>query len=47
MKKLPTKKQLEIYSKLRKKGLSVKLSDSLMGHPSLAKKILMIKRRKR
>ena len=41
--KLPTEKQLKYYLKLRKKGFSVKVSEDLMKHPSLAKKVLAIK----
>lgn len=44
--KLPTKKQAELYAKLRKKGLSIKLADNLIKLPSLAKKILSIRKRK-
>jgi len=40
IKKLPTKKQAELYVKLRKKGLSVEFADDLMKKPSLAKRVL-------
>jgi hypothetical protein len=41
--KIPTKKQAELYVKLRKKGFNVKVSDDLMKQPSLAKKVLNLK----
>jgi hypothetical protein len=44
---LPTKKQLNLYIKLRKKGLSVKLADDLMKYPSLAKKVLLLKSKRK
>jgi len=43
---LPTKKQADLYYKLRKKGLSVKLSEDLMKRPSLAKKVLLVRKRR-
>jgi len=42
---LPTKSQAELYAKLRKKGLSVKLAGDLMKRKSLARKILSIRKR--
>jgi len=44
-KKLPNKNQLNLYYKLRKKGISVKLASNLMKNSSLAKKIIRFKRR--
>ena len=38
---LPSKKQANLYIKLRKRGFSIKLSTVLMKKPNLAKKILM------
>jgi len=42
---LPTKKQAELYVKLRKKGFSVNLAGDLMKNPSLAKKVLLLRKR--
>lgn len=43
--KLPNKSQLDLYYKLRKKGISVKLATNLMKNRTLAKKIIRFKRR--
>ena len=42
---LPTRKQTDLYYKLRKHGAAVNLATELMYHPSLAKKVLRIKNR--
>lgn len=45
--KLPTKKQLILYRKLRRHGSSIALADSLIQRPGLARKVLSIPNRKR
>ena len=43
-----TKKQAELYAKLRKKGFAVKMAESLAkDQPSLAKKLLKVRMRKK
>ena len=44
--KIPTKKQISLYTKLRKKGFNVELADDLMKNPSLAKKVLALPTKK-
>jgi len=45
--KIPTPKQAELYLRLRKKGLSVKLAGDLINRPSLARKVLLVKTKRR
>jgi len=47
MVKIPTTKQLNLYVRLRKKGYSPTISDTLMKKPSIAKKVLAMKVRKK
>jgi len=47
MKGLPSPKKAKLYLKLRKKGFSVKLAGDLINRPSLARKVLAIRKRKR
>ena len=44
--KLPTEKQAKLYKKLRKKGFSIKIADNLMKKPALARRILLLNKRK-
>jgi len=46
MVKIPTKKQAEQYVKLRKKGYSIKVSGDLIKKPSLAKKVIGLKKKR-
>jgi len=46
MKRIPSPKKADLYLKLRKKGFSVKLAGDLINRPSLAKKVLAVKRRR-
>ena len=41
--KLISKKQANLYVKLRKKGFSIKIADNLMKKPFLAKKVLSLR----
>jgi len=47
MRGLLSPKKANLYVKLRKKGLSVKLAGDLINRPSLARKVLSIRKRKR
>ena len=41
--KVISKKQANLYVKLRKKGFSIKIADNLIKNPLLAKKVLFLK----
>ena len=47
MRGLLSPKKAKLYVKLRKKGFSVKLAGDLINRPSLARKVLSIRRKRR